>query len=220
VSGASRPPGGGLEAHQIKAIAFGLYTWALVVVALIFTSGGMGLGGWPLFAAVFLLGPAIGAAVGALSYFGAEQAGRAASAIYAPTGSSTPHMPTFSVQQALAMRGNVAAALASFEALMAGAPDDPHVKLAAAEMYASAGKDPARAAALYRESRLLPGATRGHEMTATNALIDLYRGPLGDKARMRAELRRLAERFAGTAPGEMARQALDAMKVEDREGTP
>ena len=220
MSGVPRPPGRGLEAHEIKAIALGLYAWALVVVVLLFTSGALGLGGWALFFCVFLLGPTVGAIVGGAAYFGAEQAGRAASAIYAPSGASTPHLPSFSEQHALAMRGNIAAALASFEALMAGAPDDPHITLAAAEMYATHGKDPVRAAELYRQARLLPGATRGHEMTATNALIDLYRGPLGDKARMRAELRRLADRFAGSAPGEMARRALEEMKAEGAEAAP
>ena len=212
MTGARRPPGRGLEGHEIKAIGFGLYAWALVVAVLVFVSGAMGLRGWSLFFAVFGLGPIIGAAVGGVAYFGAEQAGRAASSIYAPTGNSTPHQPGYSEQLAMAMRGNVPAALASFEALIAGAPDDPHVRLAAAEMYATRGKDPRRAAELYRQARMLPGATRGHEMTATNGLIDLYRGPLADPARMRSELRRLAERFAGTAPGEMAKRALEDLK--------
>lgn len=212
MTGERRPPSGGLEGHEIKAIVYGLYAWALEVVALGFVGGALGIRGWSLVFAIFVVGPLIGLFVGGTAYYGAERAGRAAAMIYAPTGNSTPAQDSFSPQLAMAMRGNVPAALAGFEALMAGAPEDPAVRLAAAEMYATRGGDPARAAELYRQARLLPGATRGDEMAATNALIDLYRGPLADPARMRSELRRLADRFAGSPHAEMAKRALLEMK--------
>jgi len=217
VSRPPRPPSGGLEGHEIKAIGFGLYAWALTMGVLLFVGGAMGLSGWSMVFAMFVIGPIIGVFVGGTAYYFAERAGAAAAMIYSPTGSSTPYQESFSVQLAMAMRGNVPAALASFEALMAGTPADPVVRLAAAEMYATRGGDPARAAELYRQARLLAGATRGHEMAATNALIDLYRGPLADPARMRSELRRLAERFAGSPAAEMAKRALAEGRTEPSE---
>jgi len=204
----ARGPRAGAEVHLTQAFVYGLIAggyFAPVLLLLTVLLNLSFLGGVLLFVTGEL---AIVGAVGTVSYQLAERAGRAAQALYAPSGTTTPYQRSFSYQQAMAMRGDVAGALASFEALIVELADDVPVRLAAAHLYAEKGKDAARAAALYREARLLPSATRATELAATNALIDLYRGPLADEARMLAELRRLAERFAGTPPGELAREEL------------
>jgi hypothetical protein len=179
----------------------------------------LGLQGFT-FLLFMLAGSALtGAAVGAAIATGVHHAGKAAGAIYAPTGGGTPYERVFSYQHALEMRGDFAGARASFEALIAESPGDAAVRFAAAAFCSGRGKDPARAAELYREIRLLPGATAQHEAAATNGLIDLYRGPLADDARARSELRRYADRFAGSPQGEMARRALEEMK-RPPDGTP
>ena len=137
-----------------------------------------------------------------------EHAGRAAATLYAPTGHTTPYQRSFSYQQAMVMRGDVFGAIRSYEALITEEPEDVAVHLAAADLFASTPGFAERAATLYREARLLPAATRATELAATNALIDLYRGSLADDGKMRSELRRLADRFAGTPPGELARETL------------
>jgi hypothetical protein len=209
---APRPPRGALDGHQIHAIGMGFFVWGLMAVVLLFVGGPLGLSLLQILLVFVFGGGAAGAATAFVAYTLSERAGDAASAIYAPKGDTTPYQRIFSYQDAMAMRGDVAGALASFEALIAELPGDAAVRFAAAELYATRGNDPARAAALYREIRVLPGATARHEFAASNALIDLYRGPLHDEARARSELRRFAERFAGTAPGEMARRALEAMR--------
>jgi hypothetical protein len=141
-----------------------------------------------------------------------DRAGHAAASIYNPTGSTTPYQRVFSYQKALEMRGDFAGARESYEALIAESPGDAEVRFAAAEFCAGRGKDPARAAELYREIRQLAGATLQHESAATNALIDLYRGALADEGRARSELRRYAEKFGNTPQGELARRALEEMK--------
>jgi hypothetical protein len=141
-----------------------------------------------------------------------NRAGQAAASIYNPTGATTPYQRVFSYQKALEMRGDMAGARESYEALIEESPGDAAVRFAAAEFCAGRGKDPSRAAELYREIRLLPGATIQHESAATNALIDLYRGALADEARARSELRRYAEKFGSTPQGELARRALEEMK--------
>lgn len=149
--------------------------------------------------------------VTAISWFAirlAERAGDAAKQIYMPSGATTPYLRSFSYQQAMVMRGDVIGAIRSYEALITEEPDDVHVRLAAAELLARTPGFAERAATLYREARALPAATRRNELAATNALIDLYRGALADDGKMRTELRRLADRFAGTPPGDLARDAL------------
>ena len=158
--------------------------------------------------------------VGTISASVAEKAGDAAGTIYNPRGHTTPYQRSFSYQHAMVMRGDAIGAIRSFEALLTEEPDDVAVHLAAADLLAKTPGFGERAATLYREARLLPAATNATEFVATNALIDLYRGPLADDGKMRAELRRLAERFPGTTPGELARETLARMPSPARTDTP
>ena len=208
----SRPPGSGFEGHQIRAFGLGFYVGGMFLLP-------FGLLGWKLqltgitFVLFVFAGSALAGAFSAvIAIKVSNRAGQAAASVYNPTGSTTPYQRVFSYQKALEMRGDMAGARESYEALIAESPGDAAVRFAAAEFCAGRGKDPARAAELYREIRLLRGATAQHESAATNALIDLYRGPLADDGRARSELRRYAERFAGSPQGEMARRALEEMK--------
>ena len=158
--------------------------------------------------------------VGTIAVYLSERAGDAAGAIYHPRGHTTPYQRTFSYQHAMVMRGDVIGAIRSFEALLTEEPEDVAVHLAAADLLAKTPGFGERAATLYREARLLPVATNATEFVATNALIDLYRGPLADDGKMRAELRRLAERYPGTAPGAFARETLARMPSPARTDTP
>jgi len=208
-----RPPRAGLDPHHTQAIVHGLIVAGYFAPVCIVLGIFLGLSGWAM-AALLVLGPAAaGAFAGWMSAAVAERAGRAAQRLYAPTGDTTPYQRTFSYQEAMAMRGDVAGALESYEALITELRDDAAVRMAAAHLYATKGRDPARAAALYREARLVATATRATEFAATNALIDLYRGAPADEGRMLTELRRLAERFAGTPPGEHARAELEARRA-------
>ena len=68
----------------------------------------------------------------------------------------------------------------------------------------------------FKEGRELAGNNRSRELYATQRLIDLYLGPLGDDVRALVELRRLVERFPGTKEAAAARNVLMRMKATVR----
>ena len=144
----------------------------------------------------------------------ANSAGAVARAYTLPSGSSTPYEEQFSYQDALAARGDVAGALESFEAVIAERPGDAAPRLKAADLYARRGKDPRRAAVLFREVRDLPGATRRDALYAASRLVDLYDGPLEEPGRALVELRRMIELYPGTDVAAGARTAIARIKSQ------
>ncbi|HET9425759.1 MAG TPA: hypothetical protein VFO55_10340 [Gemmatimonadaceae bacterium] len=128
-------------------------------------------------------------------------------------GASTPYTEQNSYQQALVMQGRLDEALESLEAIIAE-PDSPvDVRIRAAELYAREAKRPERAAELLREASRHPKCTPGEEVYSVNRLADLLCGPLGQPGRALVELRRLADRYSGSAVGEQAKDAIRAMKA-------
>lgn len=123
----------------------------------------------------------------------ADAAGAVARAYTMPSGASTPYEDQFSYQDALAARGDVAGALDSLEAVIAERPGAAAPRLKAAELYVRQGRDPRRAAALFREVRNLAGVAPRDALYATSRLVDLYDGPLGEPGRALVELRRIIE---------------------------
>lgn len=130
-----------------------------------------------------------------------------------PSGSSVPYDEQYSYQQAMAERGDIAGALESYEAVIAERPEAWLPRLRAAELYAGGGRDPARAAELFRSVRDLPAAPLGQVLVASHRLVDLYDGPLHEPGRALVELRRIVERFPGTPAAEHARRALPRLKA-------
>ncbi|MDB4882928.1 MAG: hypothetical protein JWL95_1694 [Gemmatimonadetes bacterium] len=157
-----------------------------------------------------------GAGVFILKLVGAG--GVVAQAIIFPTGASSPYEEQFSYQQALAARGDVDGALASYEAVISEQPDVPLPRLRAAELHARAGRDPERAAVLFRSVRDMPAAAPRDALYASNRLVDLYDGPLGDPGRALVELRRIIERYPGSPAAVRARAALPGLKARLAEG--
>lgn len=134
-----------------------------------------------------------------------------------PTGNTTPYAKTYSYEQSLAVRGDVAAALEAYDVAMQENPADPEPRVQAAELLMRTGRkdDGSRAADLFREARRLASPDdRARELYTTQRLIDLYLGPLADPGRARVELRRLSERFAGTREAHAALAALAKLKAE------
>ena len=165
--------------------------------------------GWLAAALVALLATA---AVCTLLLKLSAMAGSGFKAFIQPSGSSTPYAQQYSYQEALAARGDVAQALASYESLVAADPLAVEPRIRAAELYAGKGANPARAAELFREVQRIPGVPTAREIYASNRLVDLYRGPLGDEGRALVELRRLADRHPGTRDAEHAKAAIARMK--------
>ena len=140
-----------------------------------------------------------------------EAAGEAAAAALQHDGSGTPSVPDYSYEKALAIRGDVAGALLSYERHMAEQPLAATPRLMAADLYARQS-DHLRAEALLRSVRGLATASQDDLMRASNRLIDLYLGPLDRPRDARIELRFLIEKFPGTQTAAHARTALARMR--------
>ncbi|HVX37945.1 MAG TPA: tetratricopeptide repeat protein [Gemmatimonadaceae bacterium] len=159
---------------------------------------------------------AVGATVAAATFALALGLSHAAGRTYQHLmmdGGSTPYEEQHSYQQALVMQGKLDEALASFEAVIAEQPNAVTARIRAAELYARDRGNPVRAAELFRDVQRIDSAAPGQVIYATNRLVDLLTGPLDDPGRALVELRRLIERFPGSAGAERARDALKALKA-------
>ncbi len=130
----------------------------------------------------------------------------------APTGASTPYEEQFSREEALVMQGRAGEALASFERRIAADPLAIAARIRAADLYATHGADPARAAELFRDVQRLPGLTSGQDAYVGNRLADLYLGPLQTPERALVELRRLLDRYPDSRVAPQLRQAIASLK--------
>lgn len=168
----------------------------------------------PLFA--LMVGIVAGFAVQRGALMITEGAGRGIAAFIYPSGESTPYEMTFSAHDALEARGDIAAAIAAYDATMAAQPENVRARRQAAELHARAG-DATHAASLFGEMRRVPGVTASDELYATQRLVDLFLGALGDPGRAMVELRRIVERFPGTREATGARTAIERLKRERAE---
>jgi hypothetical protein len=128
-----------------------------------------------------------------------------------PTGSSTPYTPAYSMEEAMVARGDVDGALAHYGAAMRLHPTDPDLRFRVGELLFRS-TSPARAAMYFIEGRQLAGDNRGRELYATQRLIDLYLGSLGNPVGALVELTRLVDRFPGTREAESAANMIARLK--------
>lgn len=188
----------------IRSGGYGLMVFGLVMGAVSFAAGRMSLE---------IVGVALAAGVlTAVASFSLGHAAAGAARQFTMGSASTPYEEQYSQQQALVMQGKVEEALASFEALMASAPDLVQPRLRAAELYAQHNRDPRRAAELLRQVLRTASLTAGQNVYATNRLVDLLSGPLDDPGRACVELRRLIDQYPGSANAQRAREALARIK--------
>jgi tetratricopeptide (TPR) repeat protein len=143
-------------------------------------------------------------------------AGASFLAFLQPSGRSSPYEAEFSQAQAFVAKGDVPGALALYESEIVRLPANEVVRIQAADLHARQG-NPQRAESLFLEVRGMTN-DRGRELYATQRLIDLRLGVLGQPERALPELRRLIERFPGTREGDGARAALARIKQERRAG--
>lgn len=132
---------------------------------------------------------------------------------FAVDGASTPYKEQYSREQALVMQGRIDDALASFEAIIRSDAAATTARIRAAELYARAGNNSARAAALLRDVQRNESCSAGEQVYVAHRLVDLYTGPLNDPGRALVELRRLIERFPTHPAAAQAREALVVLKA-------
>jgi hypothetical protein len=209
--------------HLMLAAGHAIFAGGLsAAMFLVLGSQMLGLGGWRLL--LFTLGCTVTLTVAA-ALFGLRvgtAAGEGAQLVYMG-GETTPYEEQFSQQQALVMQEKYGEALDLFEHQIAHTPAEPRVRIAAADLYATHGKNPKRAAELYREVQRIPNIQAGHDIYVTNKLADLYLGPLKQPGRALVEFRRLASRYPNSAAAKNAQLAIANLKpqiVQGAEGPP
>ncbi|CAN5919853.1 hypothetical protein BH11GEM1_BH11GEM1_28340 [soil metagenome] len=198
---------------RTKAAGYGVLVAGIVFGALAILSL---LGGVPSFgalAAFALIGLVMGVFTAFMGAKLGDGAGAVAQAFIQPSGNSTPYEQTFSYQEAMIMRGDVAGALESYEAIIAEQPTLVAPRLRAAEHYAKGNRNPRRAAELFRQVRELPGAPLRDAVYACSRLVDLYDGPLDEPGRAVVELRRIIELYPGSEMANRAQSALPELKA-------
>jgi hypothetical protein len=192
--------------------AFIVFSFSLLMFGVL-GSLKLGLTGWRLI--LFTLGGALTLAAAA-AFIGVrlgQAAGSAAEHVYMG-GKNTPYEDQFSQEQALVMQRDYAGALALFEQRIIATPNDPRVRIAAADLYRTYGDNPKRAAELYREVQRSPDIKSGHDIYVANKLADLYLGPLKEPGRALVEFRRLAHRYPGTTAATHALAAIANLKPD------
>ncbi|HEY5060474.1 MAG TPA: hypothetical protein VII52_03010 [Gemmatimonadaceae bacterium] len=127
------------------------------------------------------------------------------------TGSSTPYIEQFSMQDALVMRGDVDQALRSLESLIPDQPAAVAARIKAAELYVKQ-RNNQRAAELFREALGVPSISAGDDVYLRNRLVDLLSGRLEQPGRALVELRRLIDRYPNSAAARHAGAALSSLK--------
>ena len=190
---------------RIRALSFGAMVFGLTFGALALETG---------FSFWTFVCPPIAAVVTAGLAFGLGQAAGEGWHHIAMSGASTPYEEQFSYQQSLVMQGKVVEALASFEDIIAAAPEAIEPRILAAELYSQDREGARRAAELLREAQRIRSIPPGRDIYATNRLVDLLTGPLRDPGRAVVELRKLIERYPTSTAAAHAREALTRIKRE------
>lgn len=204
--------------HLLQAAGYMVLIFALTVVLFAVLAAKLQLHGFRAAAFVAMGATGSAAALGWLGY-------RAGSAVgdtwkrFAVDGTSTPYKEQYSYQQALVMQGRLDDALESFEAVIAEQPASVDARLRAAELYARDKGNHVRAAELFREVQRIESVSTGEFVLATNRLVDLFNGPLGEPGRAMVELRRLIERYPSTPAAAHARDVLARMKSTSSRGS-
>jgi tetratricopeptide (TPR) repeat protein len=193
-------------AARARALKAGV--WAL--------GAGLPIGGFGGYAAGhpvlgMLLGPAvILAGVMAIQ----AMAGRGASLLYMPSGSSTPAAKGYSKAEALAVRGDYEAAIVAYQAAILDTPNEAEPYLRIARLYRDELKQPEAALPWLRQALSDAKLSRGQEIMTLREVSELLIGHAEDPRRAAPDLARLAEAYPNTRHGAWAREQLARIKAD------
>jgi len=155
-------------------------------------------------------GYAIGTAIGTFVVRGSGEAARAFT-MPARTGF---YASEHSEIDTLEVRGDFKGAVAAWDAVAIAEPGNPWPLVRSAELYARELGEPALAVERFRLARSLPDVKPELQRYASQKIIDLLLGPLGEKGRAMVELRMLVDKHPGSREAEGARDALRNLKAE------
>lgn len=158
----------------------------------------------------------------AMSYFGPlwilSIAGRAGSAVYAPSGSTTPRKREYSLAESYAVRGDYEAAVAAFEQAIGEDPADGQPYLRIARLKRDKMNDAEGAAGWFKRALTEASLASGVHRLTLRELVELYEHRLGTPAKATPLLARMADAHAGSPDGEWAAEELARIKRHMAEG--
>ena len=168
----------------------------------------------------------IGLLVGPLVIYGVVAAitafaGRGASTLYMPSGSTTPRKKEYSRAQALEIRGDFSGAIRAYEAEILDDPDTAEPYLRIARLLRDELKDTEAAVGWFRRVQREARPRAGEALRAHRELAEIFLYALREPRRAAPELARLAETYPHTPDGEWAARELAEIKAEmvrEREG--
>ena len=203
---------------RLKAGSYGAMVTAITFAAMMLLAAQAGSPSFGMLLGALFIAVLLG---GTTFYVGAklaDGAGAVAKAFTLPSGNTTPYEQTFSFQEAMAARGDVAGALESYESIISEQPLATAPRLRAAEHYARGNRNPMRAAELFRAVRETPGVSTRDALYSSSRLVDLYDGPLAEPGRALVELRRIVEKYPSSRAAIQAREALSRIKARPPDG--
>lgn len=161
-----------------------------------------------------LVGALLGGAGAALFVVSVSRgAGDAFGSFLQPSGNRTPYERQYSYEDSLVMRGDVAGGLASYERIIAEAPNEAQPRLRAAEVCVKSRMNE-KAESLFRGVQRLPRLAAKDDVYASNRLVDLYRAWPGNETKALRELRRLIDTYPDTDVAVRAREGLATLKSQ------
>ena len=120
---------------------------------------------------------------------------------------------------ALEVRGDFKGAVSKWEAVAVAEPANPWPLVRSAELLARELGDPATALERFRLARSLQAAKPELRRYASQQIVNLLLGPLGDRGRAMVELRMLIDGYPESREAEGAREALRKLKSSITETT-
>lgn len=183
--------------------------------------------GWSLYGGLsvggllgFVVGhPILGAILGPMVIYSvvslvARMAGRGASAVYMPSGSSTPRKAEYSRAQALEIRGEYMKAVRAYEAAILEAPDVPEPYLRIARLFRDELRELDFAVHWFRRAQREASLSTGEAIRTHRELAEIFLHMRREPRRAAPELARLAETYPDTPDGKWAASELADVKEE------
>lgn len=164
--------------------------------------------GWPLLPSMVGAAAAIGVWIYAIVRFITLGGGRAARAIYNPSGSSTPYAHSYSQAESMVAQGDYRNAATLYRDYIKADPTDGEACLRLARLLRDHLRRYDEAARWFRAARQRGKQSSRGELLITRELIEMALAQQHDPPRAAPELARLVEHFPGTPEARWAREEL------------
>jgi tetratricopeptide (TPR) repeat protein len=198
------------RAHRVKILGWALFGGLPMGAAAGFAAGHIVLG--------MILAPLL---IGTVAWIVAGVAGKGATFLHMPSGSSTPRKREYSRAEALTVRGDFGAAIDAYELAVLEAPEEGEPYIRIARLQRDKLGDMEEALRWFKKATGEAGLSKGQEILARREMAELLIHRMGEPRRAAPELARLAETYPETLDGQWAREELARIKKEmGREQSP